>query len=51
LGPEFTERPTPETLGPFLVVPKRLTMGCLRNTEIRSECDADHRRSRIGLQN
>ena len=32
-------------------VPERLTLGCLRSTGTGSEYDADHRRSRNGLEN
>jgi len=50
MGPEITERPTLEKLGPTPEVLARLTLGCMRSTETGSECDIDHRRSRIGLQ-
>jgi hypothetical protein len=49
-GPEITERPTPESLGPFLKEFLSLTLGSLRSTETGSECDIEHRRSHIGLQ-
>ncbi len=51
LGPEITERSTPESLGPFLEVPERLTLGRIRRTEMRSECDADRRSHRTARQN
>ncbi len=45
LGPEITERPTPESLGPFREVPALMNLGGIRSTETGSECDIEHRRS------
>ncbi len=45
LDPEITERPTPESLGPFQEVPALLTLGGIRSTETGSECGIEHRRS------
>jgi len=45
-GEEISERTTLESLGPFLEVPKHLTLGRIRRTETGSECDAERRSHR-----